>query len=350
MKRLTVKFLAKGPQRQDHGVWLRQFPGNSGAWGNCVFVFDPDAQSYDWLVVYDDLPRTGKERFSQRSETLRCRPENTLLVTTEPSSVKLYSAPYLAQFGHVLSSQEPYLIDHPNVIFSQPALHWFYGNSKTKRITYDQMKAAQPPEKPRLISTVCSSKQQKKTLHNSRRQFTEQLKKHIPELDHYGHGVRFLEEKAEALDPYAYHVAIENHICRHHWTEKLADPFLGFCLPFYFGCSNLDDYFPPDSYIPIDLFDVDSSSETIRAALGDNAYQKRLTAVVEARRRVLDEYNLFAVIANIVEQHHLEQSIRGKSNGCIMSRRAAKIKHPLKHILSATRQRIAQRRHKSAYL
>ena len=294
-------------------------------------------------MVYDDLPRSAEERFSNRAETLRCCPENTLLITTEPSTVKHYSKPYLAQFGHVLTSQEPEVIDHPNPIFSQTALHWFYGigkhgDGKQTTLTYDQMKATEAPTKPRLISTVCSSKKQKKTLHNTRYEFTEAIKTWLPELAHYGHGVETIADKAEALDPFQYHIAIENHACRHHWTEKLADPFLGFCFPFYFGCPNLNDYFPDESYLYIDLFDIEQSAETILAAITNKTYEKHLSAISEARRLVLDEYNLFAVVSNIIESHHAPSS---KSSGSeiILSRRACKTKHPVASLLSAIRQR-----------
>ena len=75
-------------------------------WGECAFTFDPDARDYDWLVVYDDLPPVAGERFSDRVEVLACPPGNTLLITTEPSSIKTYGSAYTAQFGHVLTSQE----------------------------------------------------------------------------------------------------------------------------------------------------------------------------------------------------------------------------------------------------
>lgn len=328
MNHIIVKFVAKGPCKQNSFVWLRQFPGNSGIWGNCKFVFDPDARAYDWLVVYDDLPRSGNERFSNRKEILSCPRENTLLVTTEPSSIKSYSKTYLLQFGHVLTSQEPELIRHPNAFFSQTGLHWFYGIGSGAFMTYDQMKASQPPVKNRLLSTVCSSKQQIHTLHNTRYKFTQQLKANMPELDHFGHGIQLISDKAEALDRYRYHVAIENHVCLHHWTEKLADPFLGFCLPFYFGCPNAADYFPQESFISIDLFNFENSLEIIQSAIAENEYEKRLPAIIEARRLVLDEYNLFAVLAKTIESRHISRPAHARE--VIYSRRVSRMRHPLR--------------------
>ncbi|MDR1284078.1 MAG: hypothetical protein LBK99_25170 [Opitutaceae bacterium] len=135
--RLRVKFVAKGCAGSGADVWLRQFPGRSGVWGHCDFTFDPDDRHYDWLVVYDDLPALAMERHSVRCEPLACHPRNTLLVTTEPASVKCYGDDFLDQFGHVLTSQESWVIRHPDAVFSQPGLRWFYGASKMSIHDFD---------------------------------------------------------------------------------------------------------------------------------------------------------------------------------------------------------------------
>ncbi len=301
---VRVKFVARGSRvRQE--IWLRQFPGGRPELGGCEFTFDPEAREYDWLVAYDDLPSAEGERFSRRAETLSCPRAHTLLITCEPSSVKLYGAAFLNQFGHVLTGHEPWVITHPGAIFSQPALRWYYGLSKDGVRTHDEMAAHPPVAKTRDIATVCSSKQQRRTLHHARYTFVQELKTRLPELDVFGHGVRFIADKAEALDPYRYHIAIENHVSTHHWTEKLSDSFLGHTLPFYYGCPNAADYFPPQSFIPIDIHDADSAASTIRAAIAADEYEKRLPFIREARRRVLEEYNLFAVVADLVRDRSL---------------------------------------------
>ena len=86
--------------------------------------------------------------------------------------------------------------------------------------------------KTRTISTVCSIRQGRLTLHYKRYNFTNKLKDRIPELDIYGHGVKTMNDKAEALDAYQYNIVIEDHVYRHHLTEKLPDAFLGYTLPF----------------------------------------------------------------------------------------------------------------------
>ena len=316
-QRIRVKFLGNYAVRG----WLRQFPGNTTVWGCCEYLFDPNAREYDWLVVYNDFPGNLQE------ERLSCPRQHTLLVTCEPSSIKTYGRAYTAQFGFVLTSQAEWALPHEHRIYSQPALQWFYGLGGERLRTYDQMVAAPPLDKHKTISTVCSSKRQRHTLHNKRYRFTQALKARIPAMDIYGHGVKAMEDKAEALDDYRYHVAIENHIGIHHWTEKLSDVFLGAALPFYSGCPNATDYFPEESFIPIDIDHVEKAYETIERAIQDREYEKRLPFILEARRRVLEQYNLFAVLTREVETR-MDDPAHFPPGGVVMSRRLLRKRNP----------------------
>ena len=328
---IIVKFIAKGLPREvdDKSRWARQLPGDHSQWGNCRFLFDPDAQEYDWLVVYHDLPRELK---SPSIEKLQCPREKTILITGEPSSITVYGSYYLNQFGFIITSQEPWAIKHPNVIFTQPGLIWYYGAPRFKdnrhRLTYDEIKQIPPIAKTKTISTVCSSRQGRLTMHYKRYHFTNELKARIPELDIFGHGVKTMNDKAEALDSYKYHVTVENHVFQHHLTEKLPDAFLGYTLPFYHGCPNAADYFSPESFIPIDINNLDRTVEIIRSTLANNEYNDRLPYIIESRRRVLEEYNLFAVLEREITRR--DSSIEtSQPGGDIMDRQTLKYKKPL---------------------
>ena len=251
-----------------------------------------------------------------------------MFLTMEPSTIKSYGRNYTAQYGHVITSQEDWALPHPHRITLPPNLPWFYGLGSKKLITYDMIKATNPPEKTKIISTVCSIKQQKNTLHYQRYLFTQELKNLIPELEIFGRGVRDIDDKSESLDDYKYHITIENFRGRNHITEKLSDAFLGYTLPFYYGCPNAADYFPSESFITIDIDDIESTRKTIVDAIKNNEYEKRLPYIKEARRRVLDEYNIFAVICRIANKYN---STTGVSNEpiTIYSRRALRKKNPM---------------------
>ena len=300
MPPIRVKVLSQLPVRQ----WLHQLPHGEPIWWPCEFIFDPDARHYDWLVVYDDVPRRTGQARDEAQEDLACPTGHTLLVTTEPSSIKIYGSAFTAQFGAVLTSQEAWALPHRLRIFSQPALHWFYGVGADHCVPYDNLQDAPPAVKSKQIAMVFSPKSMAHTLHRQRHNFMRFLMQHLPEMDVYGRGAHPLDDKAESLADYRYHVAVENFIGPHHWTEKLADAFLGLTLPFYCGCPNATDYFPAESFIPIDISNPEQALLTIRQAMTAGEYEKRLPAIREARRRVMQEYNLFAVLAQEIQARH----------------------------------------------
>jgi len=305
---IRVKYLYRGQSPENMLTLLRQFPGRNPVWGNCRFCFDKNERDYDWLVVDNDLPARDGDDQKTAIEELACPAAHTLFITREPSSISTYGTDFLRQFGYVLTGQEDWAIRHPGKIHSQPALRWYYGdtsrNGNIDMRDYDYIASHVPEEKTRMVSTVCSTKAQKHTMHYKRVQFIERLCAELPELDRFGEGVREVHDKAETLDDYKYHIAIENHVCDHWWTEKLSDAFLGHTLPFYHGAPNAADYFPGDSFIAIDINDFDRSLKIIKDALAGNEYEKRIEFIREARRLCLEKYNTFATLSEIIEKRH----------------------------------------------
>ncbi len=321
----VVKIPSLGGSK-DGSKTVRQLPAAAPVWGGFYFELNRDAREYDWFVVYDDIPRGGGERHSRSVEKLACPRQNTVLITYEPSVVKVHGADFVSQFGAVLTCHESWALKHRNKISMHPATPWWYGMSEPEKYSLGNLRAMQPPAKTQTFSTVCSNKRQKHTLNFRRWQFTEELKKQIPEMKIFGHGVRPIKDKTEALDEYRYHLAVENHICPHYWTEKLADSFLGFCLPFYCGAPNAADYFPPESFIPLDINDSGGAAKIIRNTIDNNEYEKRLPHIIEARRRVLEEHNLYAMLAREIPKLPRGE---GKTGEKIYSRRALIMRNPL---------------------
>jgi len=291
---LRVKFLS----RHDD-PWLRQFPNRDGLCDGLQFLFDAAVQDYDFLVVLDVLP--GWRPYSTRMPRQR-----RILVATEPATVKRYGpARYLDQFGAILTTdaQTP----HPHVILSQVGLPWHVGSfDETGRRTdhaYDLRFFEQfEPQKTKLASVVSSNKCFTAD-HRERLGFFRRLKAYFgSEMDYYGRGINTFVDKMEVLAPYRYHIAIENFSGRHYWTEKLSDPFLTMTFPIYHGCTNVGDYFPTQALAPIDIRDPEAAVATIRRVIESDLAERSQTALTEARRRVLYEHNLFAMLARLVWQ------------------------------------------------
>jgi len=336
---IRVKFLTKNSAADVWPGWSCFLPRENPRVGACRFLFHRDERDYDWLVVYDDLPAAANERFSHWVEPLACPRERTLLITTEPSSIKIYGRGFLRQFGRVLTSQEPWAIRHPHAIYRQAGLIRFYEGR------HDDIVSNPPLDKTALFSTVCSSKRQRHTLHNDRFTFTQRLNAAMPELEIFGHGVRPIARKNDALNPFRYHLAIENHVAPHHWTEKLTDAFIGNCLCFYHGAPDAANYFPPESFIPINIHRFDEALGLIRAAIAGNEYEKRLPAIREARALALGRWATFPQLAEIIEDLHPKTVSAPDVGATILSRHAWRASSPLNALSFACEKLAARLRH-----
>lgn len=318
-KPVTVKFVTKNQFDQTQCTDLpNRHP-------DLRFTFDVSARNYDWYVVYDDLPRAGNERLPIYKEQLSCPPENTILITYEPSSIKFYGKDYVEQFEYVFTAHEEAELKYGGRRDVPPVGRWCYGDVHHADI------APTLEQKTGLISTFHSAKAQKHTLHRTRMEFIATLKSYLPDLTYYGKGFEWVEHKFQGIDAYRYHIAIENHFGPHHWTEKLSDSFLGLSLPFYSGCTNLEEYFPIESFIPIDLRDLEGAVATIKQSIADNEFEKRLPALREARRLVMEEYNLANYIGDCIKEASADDGRHNvnSNNGVILSRHLMMRKSPL---------------------
>ena len=319
-KAIRVKWIGKH-SFSPSSAWITQIPQIKPQFNHCHFIFDPYEKDYDWLIVEDDLPKVLKNK----AYKLNCPLEHTLFYTTEPSNITFYGAAFTSQFKWLLTSQDENALPHRNAIRQATGNRWFYEK------TYDQLNGQPLPLKKELISTVCSSKQMKHTLHEQRCYFTQQVKQKLSKLDIFGHGVRPIKYKSEALDSYKFHLAIENFRGPHHWTEKLADAFLAGCCPIYYGCSNILDYFPEDSLILIDLNKPSEAFSIIKKAIDNpNEYEKRTPAIYEARQKILDTYNLPLMLSKIIEKNYDNKNT--PNHQLLYSRRRMRVNIPQEFI------------------
>lgn len=299
VKRIVQFVSSSGPA----WPWQRQIPGDTSLWGGTLYEIETEPERpADWLVVY--------EGWTQKSLFTQVPRERRIFITGEPESFYQYQPKFLDQFGHVITTQRK--IHHPGVIYSQVAINWFAGvrfegagGPYVPVLNFSDFESGNPP-KSKLCSVVCSNKAVTRG-HRQRLAFVQQLQEALgDQIDVYGRGFRDICDKDEALADYRFHIALENSVHPDYWTEKLADPFLRGCFPIYSGCPNLEDYFPEDSYVRIDLNKPRQAITTIMDVLQGELDRSSTNQRQEAKHRVLYEYNIFALLERLYSQ--LEQS------------------------------------------
>lgn len=77
------------------------------------------------------------------------------------------------------------------------------------------------------------------------------IQQHTVGVDYYGWGSKRgrLDNKADAMRDYMFQLTIENTRAYHYFTEKLIDSLLMKCIPIYWGCLNIQDYFNIDGFV-----------------------------------------------------------------------------------------------------
>jgi hypothetical protein len=294
--------------------WPGSWPGGDSVVGNSLFI-PRSGNRYrgDWLVctasqpgrIDTDIPKTRR-----------------ILFVLEPPEFAIPPSELLDQFGYVVS---PYrlagcsAVQIPGVT---TGLFWWYGIAMDgHRPTGPFMSLAELRDEPvlpksRLISTITSSKAFLPG-HRSRLAFIALLQEAFGDLiDVFGHGIRPVADKRDALRPYQYHVALENSVHPNYWTEKLADPLLGRCVTFYHGAPSAAETFSRGSVVPIDIAHPYDAIETIVTTMKAGTIA---TDEIEASRHILLEHFNFPIycdrLIDAIESHAAPLPSRGTSPG-----------------------------------
>ncbi len=271
--------------------WKTRFLPERTEWCGVEFTRDLSCRDYDWAVVYDELPHEANHM------DLACSLDRTILVTQEPQIIKAQSPVYTRQFNYVLTTCDPQVLQHRHYRRGCGCLVQMTGH------TMEELAAFPEFEKTELVSNVCSRKLMRHTNHYKRHQLLEYLYANLPGFVWKGQGICEIDRKCEALDSFRYHVAIENTVQPYHWTEKVADPIYCLSLPFYAGDPKLEQVLPPQSFIRIPVDNPPEALRIIKEAIANDEYSKRLPALREARRLLVERYNLYSQVLEVIREH-----------------------------------------------
>ncbi len=110
--------------------------------------------------------------------------------------------------------------------------------------------------------------------------------------------------KRHALDRYKYCLTFDNQMSiENFFGTQFTDSILRWTVPFYGGGANLSKFFPEKSFIkisPSDLSEVDRVKSIIE---NNDDYKDRINALREARELILNKYNIWPTIKNIIDEH-----------------------------------------------
>lgn len=264
----------------DYPDLMQQSPGGLGVWGGVQFVEGEDVGA-DYVVVLNQPSKTTHVMAS---------PDRVWAVIQEPPS-RYHRFLHRGQpaFGRIYTTDPDMPPRSPRYRASQPALAWHVG------LSFDELDSVgDVPVKSKDVSWITSSLA---FLPGHKLRLAMLQKLRAAGLgDIFGRGLNPIERKWEGLAPYRYSIAFENHIGPYYWSEKLADCFLAGAMPIYVGCTNLEDDFPAGSFVRIDPRRGDVVS-AVRSIVESDLAERSRALVLEARRRVLHEHQLFPFVA-----------------------------------------------------
>ena len=193
--------------------------------------------------------------------------------------------------------------------------------SQHMRMTYDQFVNLKYHEKPNTLSSVTSMKTHTKGSKQRVKFLQNFCKKYPNKIEVYGGwwdkslGKSYKGElawfrskhktdkntKYEGHKNYKYSLCFENVSTPNYFSEKFTDCILSWTIPIYWGCTNIDKYFPKDCYYNVDMFDKKSIDKVIEI-IKNPITKKNIEALTEARNLILYKYNIWATIENIIKK------------------------------------------------
>lgn len=243
-------------------------------WNDIEFVTD---DSFDYLVIFN-FPR----------KSFNIEPKKIIIFQGEPEFVRKnwgnFYKPNPDIFLKVFDTNEYYSFPRWSI---NKDYNWLLNNSI---------------EKSKIISAVVSNLSSTDK-HKSRLNFVENYLHKIKGFDHYGRGVKSLENKEDGLFKYKYTFQSENTYEKGYFTEKLLDSIISECLCFYDGCPNLEDFIDPDCFIRVDTNKPEESYEIINDSINNNEWEKRIEKIRSEKKRILEEFQVFPLIEKTIKNN-----------------------------------------------
>ena len=285
----------------------KQFPTDELVWGDYEFVIGDSCDECDYVVVLDTLAKPLN---------VKCKEGGAICFPMEAESIKKYSKEYLQQFDAIFSFQD-YILKMPNAKLSIPPFPWmliydFYAMDDSVYDNYDYFKT---PELNNRLDKFCLFTSNKKMSrgHCDRLHFVEIIKKAVPDLvDIYGNGFNNVDIKYDVMSQYKYCIVIENEKVPYWRTEKLSDAILAGCYPLYYADPKINEQFTGREVEFFDIFDIDKTVSRMKEIVSFNLFQERTDDIINARNKVLQEWNMFPIIASCLDKINVSDNYKSQ--------------------------------------
>ncbi len=268
---------------------------------NFNFYINSDIKKADFWIVFEDLKND--------IEYCEVPKENVIYLNNETSFNKdyffeIHMIEFLNQFNYSYGCYPTLKKNHINTIPFLPwMIHANHGDTifKKTELNYEFFSNLQKTEKKIELSVICSNKSHTEN-HKLRVEFLNILKNHFKDkLQWFGNGINEIENKFEVIASSKYHIVLENDSKYNLVSEKLYDSYLGLSYPIYYGAPNINDYFDINSLSMININDINGSIRTIENVINNNFYDKNINLLNLEKEKVLNEYNMYNRICEIIE-------------------------------------------------
>jgi hypothetical protein len=259
---------------KQYSRYIAQTPESDGKWGDIETT--TDINQADYFIITE-----GRTR----------RNTSSLPYLKYPKHKKIYLQ---------RDPSKPYFDGNDDAVFSGTYdKHYHVATWQIKK-SFRELEALAIPQKNKKLSSIISNIQRDK-FYKSRFLLASNLKKYIDDYDMYGKGTNPLNYngfcKYRGLIDYRYSFCAENKSIPNYFTEKIIDCFLCWTKPIYWGCPNIGDYFPQESYTWVDIFSKDAAEKIKKEIQKPVNYD----ALRDARNLVLNKYNIYPSVSNIIK-------------------------------------------------
>jgi hypothetical protein len=275
--------------------YRHQTPNAKGVWEDIVAVRDP--KQAEFIVIQDEIDNNLLLNMF--------KPENRLYFNREALSLHLKDQYPTSQFKRFsFWDGTGYL-----------PIRWWYGTNVQASAqgysgiakTYDQLIATKPYPKTKHITSIVSNKVMNEG-HQLRKLFTKQFLKQYSRLDLYG-SIEFHNktipnnDKMQALQDYKYCLGFDNQdFIKDFFGTQLSDSLLCWCVPIFWCGTDLSRYFPEGSFIQFDARKPATEIPRIIELIENDDYEKRISAIEEARDLILNKYNFWPTIKSVIDK------------------------------------------------